>query len=320
MVEQWSSLALLAGVAAGLVAATIASLLVRSRQTAFFRYFLMQLLLFNLLILGGLAVRYVDLELRQRGVQTHPALLPGLLAALGALKVGWLYAFTAMSLVLPGQEIPPWFSRRLGAGVAVSFVAWVILLAAGLVTRSGETVVGLLAFLEIVVLGGAASACVGLIARARRASAGPRNRALRLLGGVYLTIFAIMIGSLTLGWLRPSGPTQSHLLFNSTFMVLYNLLPLAWIVRFQPTGPIRDAGDLERYGITPREREIIDLICSGRTNQEIADRLFISPATVKDHNYNIFRKTGVRNRVELANLMRGGSERSPSSPTPDTTG
>ncbi len=43
---------------------------------------------------------------------------------------------------------------------------------------------------------------------------------------------------------------------------------------------------------------------AGRTNQEIADRLCISVATVKDHIYNIFRKTGVRNRIELVNLMR----------------
>jgi DNA-binding CsgD family transcriptional regulator len=318
MAEQWSLFVLLAAVAAGLVTATIASLLVRSRQTAFFRFFLMQVLLFNLLILGGLAIRYVDLELRQRGMQPHAGLLPSLQAVLAALKIGWLYTFTAMSLVLPGQELPSWFRRKFGAGLAFFLIVWAVLLAAGLVTRSGGAVAGLLALLEIVVLGGAASACMHLIVRAGRASAGPRNRAVAILGGVYLAMFATMVGSLALAWLRPSGPTQSHLLFNSAFMVLYNLLPLAWIFRFQPIGPIRDTADLARYGVTPREREIIDLICSGRTNQEIADSLFISLATVKDHNYNIYRKTGVRNRVELANLIRGGSVRSPASSTQAT--
>ena len=48
----------------------------------------------------------------------------------------------------------------------------------------------------------------------------------------------------------------------------------------------------------------IMLIQAGKTNQEIADELFISVATVKDHNHNLFRKCGVRNRVELANLFR----------------
>jgi len=46
------------------------------------------------------------------------------------------------------------------------------------------------------------------------------------------------------------------------------------------------------------------LINAGKTNQEIADELFISVATVKDHNHNLFRKSGVRNRLELANLFR----------------
>lgn len=57
--------------------------------------------------------------------------------------------------------------------------------------------------------------------------------------------------------------------------------------------------------ITRREKEIIELILNGLTNQEIADSLFITLQTVKDHTHNIFLKTGVRNRVELINIIRG---------------
>jgi len=59
-----------------------------------------------------------------------------------------------------------------------------------------------------------------------------------------------------------------------------------------------------KYGITSREQEIIGLICKGKTNKEIADILFISPVTVRDHNSNIFRKTNVRNRTQLAGLFQ----------------
>jgi DNA-binding CsgD family transcriptional regulator len=58
------------------------------------------------------------------------------------------------------------------------------------------------------------------------------------------------------------------------------------------------------FGISKREEEVILLVCQGLTNQEIADTLFISLKTVKDHNYRIFQKTGVRNRVELTQLVR----------------
>jgi DNA-binding NarL/FixJ family response regulator len=49
--------------------------------------------------------------------------------------------------------------------------------------------------------------------------------------------------------------------------------------------------------------EVIDLICLGKTNREIADELYISVDTVKDHNYKIFQKTGVKNRTQLVKLI-----------------
>ena len=67
--------------------------------------------------------------------------------------------------------------------------------------------------------------------------------------------------------------------------------------------PVSNPERFELLGITKREREIVMLIKAGKTNQEIADELFISVATVKDHNHNLFRKSGVRNRLELANLF-----------------
>lgn len=59
-----------------------------------------------------------------------------------------------------------------------------------------------------------------------------------------------------------------------------------------------------RYEISKREAEIIASICEGLTNQQIADRLFISLQTVKDHTSRIYLKTEVKNRTQLANLFR----------------
>ncbi|HDZ40952.1 MAG TPA: LuxR family transcriptional regulator [Bacteroidetes bacterium] len=59
----------------------------------------------------------------------------------------------------------------------------------------------------------------------------------------------------------------------------------------------------QKFGISKRERQIITEICRGKTNQEIADELFISLQTVKDHTYNIFRKVNVRNRVQLTKVF-----------------
>lgn len=72
-------------------------------------------------------------------------------------------------------------------------------------------------------------------------------------------------------------------------------------------------GILTRAGISPREKEIILLISNGLGNREIADKLFISPNTVKTHNRNIFQKLDVRSRFELlVKLQEVAAEQPPS--------
>jgi len=61
----------------------------------------------------------------------------------------------------------------------------------------------------------------------------------------------------------------------------------------------------ERFSVTPREREVIALVITGRSNREITEELFISPDTVKKHLYNAYRKLGVSNRVQLVNVVIG---------------
>ena len=50
--------------------------------------------------------------------------------------------------------------------------------------------------------------------------------------------------------------------------------------------------------LTDREREVLDCIAQGLNNTEIADRLFISPKTVRNHVSNIFNKLQVTDRVQ----------------------
>lgn len=75
------------------------------------------------------------------------------------------------------------------------------------------------------------------------------------------------------------------------------------------------AGDLEqrvtcitslfvrRYGLTPREADVLPLIVKGRTIARIQEELHISQGTVSTHTRHIYQKTGVRNRQALLDLI-----------------
>ena len=56
----------------------------------------------------------------------------------------------------------------------------------------------------------------------------------------------------------------------------------------------------ERAQLSQREREIIILIAQGYKNKEIAEKMFITEQTVKNHLHNVFDKLGVSDRLELA--------------------
>lgn len=53
------------------------------------------------------------------------------------------------------------------------------------------------------------------------------------------------------------------------------------------------------FQLSDREQEVLNLISEGKTNVEIAEALFISPHTIKNHITNIFQKLGYKNRVDF---------------------
>jgi len=132
-------------------------------------------------------------------------------------------------------------------------------------------------------------------------------------------VMLVRFGSI-LGGLALLNALALHFAYWSVYVGLYFLLfyfcsDLALIILLKSylknnAGEFTELTDTlenlyQKYGISKRERQIISEICRGKTNQEIADELFISLQTVKDHTYNIFRKVNVRNRVQLTQVFSG---------------
>jgi DNA-binding NarL/FixJ family response regulator len=78
----------------------------------------------------------------------------------------------------------------------------------------------------------------------------------------------------------------------------------AAVMRQFQTGTENNSGSggkgRERSPLSTREREIVALVAQGYKNKEMAEKMFISEQTVKNHLHNIFDKLGVSDRLELA--------------------
>ena len=72
--------------------------------------------------------------------------------------------------------------------------------------------------------------------------------------------------------------------------------------------PARWRAAPEAVPLTPRQLEVLKLISRGYSNEEIAEQLDVRPNTVKFHISEIFRRLGVRNRIEaIAHVDRDGA-------------
>lgn len=72
-----------------------------------------------------------------------------------------------------------------------------------------------------------------------------------------------------------------------------------------PKETLASDGDLQNmYGLTVRERSIVELLKIGHTYEQIGDQLFISDKTAKKHAQNIFRKVGASNKIELLQKLK----------------
>ena len=60
----------------------------------------------------------------------------------------------------------------------------------------------------------------------------------------------------------------------------------------------------KRYGLSPREVQVAQLLASGLTGKEIGERLGITERTVKAHTTRIYRKLNLKNRSQFIRFMR----------------
>lgn len=242
-----------------------------------------------------------------------------LTVALTALAIGWGCAHVAQIFALAGLPVPRQVLRLLCCLVLLVAIATVISWFCTLRLESSLPLAVVAAISRLIVFAIALYSSGWLYVKSRAHDDSAWGRRLKILAIAYFAVF-FALTTVTLTWAGLSRVSRMLApLLDVAIEISYNIVAVAWLVPLagwparensspgtdDATARIRDI--TIGGGITQRESEIIELICKGRTNKEIADQLFISVTTVKDHNQAIFRKLGVRNRTEVTRLILGGS-------------
>jgi DNA-binding CsgD family transcriptional regulator len=84
--------------------------------------------------------------------------------------------------------------------------------------------------------------------------------------------------------------------------------PTPGVIFLVPTGKpveIKTAMLQKRFGLTPAQMKVVEHVCGGMTNREIAGELGLSPETVRKHVASVFARTGVNKRSALVALAFG---------------
>lgn len=161
------------------------------------------------------------------------------------------------------------------------------------------------------VLTGLAMAAFGLVARGpinpkEPPALRPLVRAYGLCALVFAPVGLIesVLQSSGVDWLAAASLDQ-------LFYLAWNLVSMSAALKLltpaEAGSSMLDSVPEERVkslGLSAREVQMAIMIGRGLANKEIAEQLYISPATVRTHIYNLYQKTGARSRVELLNKLK----------------
>jgi DNA-binding CsgD family transcriptional regulator len=172
-------------------------------------------------------------------------------------------------------------------------------------------------FFHVAIIASGVGASLFVFLRGRALPDRTERRFVRRVSGYFLAAFVLFGGWFFIPFRLGS---EWNVPARSLLGLAYLLPALAWLqARFRRTKDtlltrLAGAGDilnrwLETQNLSPRERQIACCVLEGKSNSAIEKELFIGRRTVESHLYSIYRKMGVKNRLQLARLAAAEAER-----------
>jgi DNA-binding CsgD family transcriptional regulator len=290
------------------LAVGLADRLLRRRGQAFLRSYFMHLAFWNVHALLMFIQFILGVAFLPRESWTPLMVVLGPAVALSAgISLLFLIRFAGQATGRALPKLFPFLYFGLWTGLVLAFA-----LAAG-ASPAGPARPFLAAYsigFAVLKVGTVLAATGILFAGARRAGPAPVRTALRAVAWTYLAGFLLHQISVSSPLLDRADGVRDYVIVlvqvGFQFAVLgalgrYAKRRAAESSRDAPPGA---AGRLDGLGISPREAEIVGLVLRGMSNDEIGGALFISLDTVKKHLTSIYRKCGVRNRLQLSLWIR----------------
>lgn len=268
------------------------------------------LLLFQALFMAGMGLILIYFSLPVPPTHSSSPAQMVLLAAINAINAAiWIVVVALVGRMVRRNDRTsrlPGLTEVLAVVVALKSVANVVVtIAFPAVASAGAWSLG------GHILSATAMASFGMVLRMPAASSGSPNLSPLLRGFGVVTIVFAPIGLVEYAVETARIPWLGTLSLDHLFYLAWNLVAMGGALRLVGSADGGGAAvavvQTERaraLGLSGREAEIAILIGRGLTNKEIAAELCISPGTVRTHVYNLYRKVGVGNRVELANMLR----------------
>jgi len=245
----------------------------------------------------------------------------GFESMLGFLTFPLMAAFTYLCLdyqfALAGLPFPG-ILRKIWAGYwGLLFLGFLAAEFQQIVNQDFRLTNRLMPFFDVAIIASGLGSSLFVFMRGR-AVRDPRERRFVLTMSGYFFAAFLVFG--VLNYVPLPLDWNMHVLVRSLLGFVYILPLLAWQqVRFRETKDalltrLAGAGDklahwLESKKLSPRERQIAFCVLEGKSNKAVEKELFIGRRTVESHLYSIYRKTGVKNRLQLARLAAAETER-----------
>jgi DNA-binding CsgD family transcriptional regulator len=237
--------------------------------------------------------------------------------------VGCIQSYIGLIFGLKGKNVSRNVNRLSNAGLIVAGIMCVIGVTTYIHTGSNQwnmgTYIGLIVATILVIFSGAI--CL-LLLKDPELKEG-RRKSVKIFGWLNLVAYVFFFSA-------PFLPRPFKIYILSAAAISVNLIPIIWLrlfflkfyIQFLPDSSLPSLDLVTRkYQISIREREVMELVLEGKTNQEIEKLLFISYNTVKNHIYNIYQKLGVKSRGQMIHFVHEALklEREESDPKPDST-